>query len=335
MVLMGGPDEEEQERLRRVVELRLADGIVICETRRFDSRIDYLLRRRPPSSRSAGACRRRPYSSIDLDFEGVAERAIERLAALGHRKIALAVRNSEVNYNFGSSSPTPIGGRCSERGLAVDPALIFEEEGTQEGGYRLGATLLAMPERPTALILVHNPMTVGLYRRLTEAGLTPGKDLAIIGFQDESSGRFLSPRLTAFRSDLGALGVRLGEAMLAAMPDHAEKQPAEPLREVWPMELVAGESDGRAGGFLPRAAGEGDQRSGGGGATRRWNHLDSHEACRAPPPPPSAVPLPRCAGEDSRGAVAYHFKMGPRAPTGRLRSASAPRPPWRGPRARR
>jgi DNA-binding LacI/PurR family transcriptional regulator len=241
MVLMCGPDEEGSHAyLRRVVERRLADGVIICETRRFDSRIDYLLEKKTPfvafgRSRTAGS-----YSWIDLDFEGVAERAIERLAGLGHRKIALAVRNSEVNYN--SLFAEAYRRAMQRRGLTVDPSMIFEEEGNQEGGYRLGEALLAMPVRPTALLLVHNSMTVGLYRRLTEAGLAPGKDLAIIGFQDEPSGRFLSPRLTAFRSDLGALGVRLGEAMLAAMPGNAD----EPLREVWPMELVAGESDGRA-----------------------------------------------------------------------------------------
>ena len=242
MVLMCGPDEEGSHAyLRRVVERRLADGVIICETRRFDSRIDYLLKKKTPFVAFGRSLTTGSYPWIDLDFEGVAERSIERLAGLGHRRIALAVRNSEVNYNalFANAYRRAM----ERRGFAVDPTMIFEEENNQEGGYRLGEMLLAMPERPTALLLVHVSTTVGLYRRLTEAGVAPGKDLAIIGFQDEPSGRFLSPRLTAFRSDLDALGVRLGEAMLAAMPEHADGQRAEPLREVWPMEFVAGESD--------------------------------------------------------------------------------------------
>ena len=157
-----------------------------------------------------------------------------------------------------------------------------------------------MAERPTAVLLVHNPMTVGLYRRLTEAGLAPGKDLAIVGFQDKSSGRFLSPRLTAFQSDLGALGVRLGEAMLTAMSEHAEKQPAAPLREVWPMELVAGKATAASRrGFLPREAGEGDRVAVEGARTAHIERPRARRA-RAPPPPPSAVPLPRFAGEEFR-----------------------------------
>ena len=105
-----------------------------------------------------------------------------------------------------------------------------------------------MRERPTALLLVHNAMIVGLYRRLVEAGLAPGRDLAIIGFQEEPSGRFLSPRLTAFRSDLGGLGARLGEALIAAIPARGSEVPVEPIRQIWPMELVAGESDGAGAG---------------------------------------------------------------------------------------
>jgi DNA-binding LacI/PurR family transcriptional regulator len=229
-----------------VVDRHLADGIIISETRRFDSRIEYLIEKKTPfvafgRSRTGG-----PYSWIDLDFEGVAEQAIERLAGLGHRRIALAVSNSEVNYN--SLFADAYCAAMSRHGLPFDPAMIFEEDGNQEGGYRLGEMLLRMRDRPTALLLVHNAMTVGLYRRLTEVGLAPSKDLAIIGFQEEASGRFLSPRLTAFRSDLKALGVRLGEAMLAAMPERAGERPSAPLREVWPMELVAGESDGRGPG---------------------------------------------------------------------------------------
>jgi len=244
MVLMCGAEEDSHEHLRRVVERGLADGVIICETRRYDARIEYLLKRKTPFVAFGRSLTEGDYPWIDLDFENVAERAVARLVGLGHHRIGVAVRNNEVNYNW--LFVEAYREAMARRGLAVDAAQILDEDGNEEGGYRLGETLLSMPDRPTAVLVVHNAMIVGLYRRLIEAGLEPGRDLAIVGFQEDPSGRFLSPQLTAFRSDLGGLGARLGEALLATIPARGGPPLAEPIRQIWPMELVAGESDGSA-----------------------------------------------------------------------------------------
>jgi DNA-binding LacI/PurR family transcriptional regulator len=107
-----------------------------------------------------------------------------------------------------------------------------------------------MRERPTAALLVNETMVVGLYRRLIEAGLAPGRDLAIIAFQEEPNARFLSPRVTCFRSELRALGVRLGEALLSAMPASGPAEGHGLVQEIWPMKLVVGESDGEPGAMM-------------------------------------------------------------------------------------
>ena len=103
--------------------------------------------------------------------------------------------------------------------------------------------LLALKERPTAVVLVNESTAIGLYRGLQEAGVMPGRDIAVIGRQSPTS-HFLSPRLTAFRLSLHDLGEALAEALLATMPDYARHYPQGITRKVWPMELVPGESDG-------------------------------------------------------------------------------------------
>src|SRR5262249_34119085 len=117
MVLMCGADEDSYEHLRRVVERGLADGVIICETRRFDSRIEYLLERKTPFVAFGRSLTPGDYSWIDLDFEDVAERAVERLFAFGHRKIGLAVRNNEVNYNSLFAQAFRLA--MSRRGIAI------------------------------------------------------------------------------------------------------------------------------------------------------------------------------------------------------------------------
>ncbi len=241
MVLISGPEQEAYDYLRRTVQRRLADGILISDTLRLDPRIDYLLERHIPfvafgRSQSVG-----DYPWIDLDVESMAEQAVERLVRLGHRRIAVAKRHGRINYPFLFVEAFAAAHR--RLGLPLDPNLILPAAGNEEGGYHLGEALLSMREPASAVILMEDAMAVGLYRRLTEAGLAPGRDLAVIGFQETASGRFLSPKLTCFRGEHHGLGAALGEALLATIPAYALGEPGEVTQTTWRMEMIVGESD--------------------------------------------------------------------------------------------
>jgi DNA-binding LacI/PurR family transcriptional regulator len=86
-------------------------------------------------------------------------------------------------------------------------------------------------------------MAIGVYRRLNEGGMMPGRDMAVIGFRESPLARFLSPALTCFRMSLRDLGIGLGESLLASMPAYSHIYPQGIVNKIWPMELVAGESD--------------------------------------------------------------------------------------------
>ncbi len=241
MVLLSGAGERAYAYLRRTAERRLADGLIIAETQRVDPRIDYLQAKNIPFVAFGRSLSGGSHPWVDLDFEGVAAASVARLVAAGHRRIALATSAEEINYGYLFAEAYRQS--LVRHGLAVDPELIFRVENSEDGGYDFGSRLVAMADRPTAALLVNVNMVVGLYRRLIEGGLSPGRDLSIIGFQQESSARFLSPKVTCFKSSLHALGVRLGEALLSTMPAYAEAVRAPVVQEVWPMELVPGESD--------------------------------------------------------------------------------------------
>ena len=243
MVLLSGPEENAYAYLRRVAARRLADGLIIAETQRIDPRIDYLIEKDIPfvafgRSESGGG-----YPWVDLDFEQVAADAVRHLASLGHERIAVATAASGINYSHVFANAF-----CEallRLGLPVDPDLVLLVENSDDGGYEFGNRIFALRRPPSAVVLVNEFMAIGLYRSMQEHGLTPGRDLAIIGFQEEPNSRLLTPRVTCFRTALPALGARLGEALLATIPAHA---PADGdrtiIQELWPMEFVPGESDG-------------------------------------------------------------------------------------------
>src|SRR3569623_1157268 len=174
------------------------------------------------------------------DFETIARVAGERRVERGHQRIALTLPHDDVN--LGHIFRAVAEATLRAHGLKLDPRLIFRSMPNESGGYAIARDLLAQDPRPTAVILVIESISTGLYRGLSEANYLPGRDIAVIG-RDSPQARFLSPTLTGFRQSLRDLGVALGEALLASMPNYAEIYPMGTVRKIWPTELVVGESD--------------------------------------------------------------------------------------------
>jgi DNA-binding LacI/PurR family transcriptional regulator len=244
VVLPCSVNEDPHDYLKRIVARRLVDAVIISATQRGDRRIELLNSARIPFIALGRTGGPDEHAWIDLDFEGVARSAVARLVARGHKEIAVAIPDNEINlgYVFRDAFLDAM----AQHGLTVDPAHIVRARSSEQGGYAIGSAILAMQRRPTAIVLVYEMMAIGLYRRLNEAGLVPGRDLAIVGFREGPQSKFLSPALTSFRMSLRDLGIGLAEGLLATMPVYADIYSPAPVHKLWPMELVEGESDGIA-----------------------------------------------------------------------------------------
>ena len=241
VVLPCPTDEDPTQYIQRMIARRLVDAMIISATHRKDTRIDVLRDARIPFITLGRSATAGPHPWIDLDFAGVARRAVDRLAAAGHRRIAVTVPSNDINLGFVFLDGYK--NALEANGLHFDPELVFRVPSSEQGGYQLGHDLCAMADRPSAVVLNYELLALGLYRRLDESGLTPGIDLAVIGFREGPMSRFLSPTLTCFKLSLRELGIALGEALLASIPAYAEVYPQGIVRRIWPMELVEGESD--------------------------------------------------------------------------------------------
>jgi DNA-binding LacI/PurR family transcriptional regulator len=241
MVLFEDINDPDFAYLRRVTERRLVDGLIIADIQRVDRRIGYLLEREMPFAAFGRSSTAGDYPWVDLDFEGFARIAVDRLADLGHEEIACATSSDEINYGFVLTDAYMAA--MSHRGLPVRSDLVFRVEASERGGYELGERLLSARKRPTAGILSNETMAIGLYRKMSEVGLRPGRDLSIISFIEEPLARFLSPKGTCFNTDFRALGVRLAEALLGAMTAHSKGGVATLIQEAWPTRIRNGRTD--------------------------------------------------------------------------------------------
>jgi DNA-binding LacI/PurR family transcriptional regulator len=240
IILPCASDQDQNEFLYRAVDRKLADGFIISNVQRLDPRLDYLRQSQMPfvalgSSDSPGR-----YAALDLDFAGVAETSVRRLAERGHKCIALALTSQETNNNYVFLSGFRRGLDAS--GIPFEEKLVWRLHDRISGGYELASSILAMDQRPTAVILIQETMAMGLYQRLGEAGIRPGRDLAVVGFRENPVCRYLVPSLTSFHIDLKSYGARLGKLMIDELQTSSSLN-NESIQEVWPMEIAPGHSD--------------------------------------------------------------------------------------------
>jgi DNA-binding LacI/PurR family transcriptional regulator len=242
LIMLPCPREEDPaEYLQRMVARGVVDAMILSATQRVDNRLDFLSRSRIPFVTLGRSTSGGNYSWIDLDFEGVANQSVDRLVAHGHRRIAVAAPSTEINlgYVFLDGYRNAL----HRNGIEYDPSLVLRVQSSQEGGYQAADELLQIDNRPTAVVLVNELMALGLYRRLTEAGVTPGRDIAVVGFREEPRTKYLQPTLTCFRMSLRDLGIELAETLLSIMPAYASTYPKANRQMIWPLNIIAGDSD--------------------------------------------------------------------------------------------
>jgi len=234
-------DQDPDAYVRRIVERRLVDGLIITQVARVDNRIDYLIDADLPfiafgRSQSGGE-----HSWIDLDFEGVARRSINLLCDKGHRRIAVGTTSDDVNFSH--IYVDACRAALAARGLPLPDDLIIHEPMSETGGYRLAERLLGLEDRPTAVAVIENSMVLGVYTKLYESGFIPGRDIAVVGFdQSPTNGLFLKPSLTQFRLSLADVGQWLGEQLVGQIDAKRKGLEFTHLHKIWPMEMMIGES---------------------------------------------------------------------------------------------
>jgi LacI family transcriptional regulator len=91
-------------------------------------------------------------------------------------------------------------------GLPAVPEYVREGNFEQESGYRAAAALLALPNPPTAIFALSDPMAIGALRAARQRGLAVPDDLSLVGFDDVDLSRVTTPELTTVSQPLHELG---------------------------------------------------------------------------------------------------------------------------------
>lgn len=180
--------------------------------------------------------------SVSCDNVAGARHAIEHLCQLGHRRIGYIA--SRRSYSSNQARLRGYQEVLTERGIPVDGSLIFEQDGTLEGGFAVAEELFTH-ELPATAIFCFNDMTaIGLLNGLRQRGVCVPADISVVGFDDVQFAEHCFPPLTTVRQPTDEMGQRLVHLLQALIEGQEHMGP-----EILPTTLVVRETTGQPPGW--------------------------------------------------------------------------------------
>jgi LacI family transcriptional regulator len=240
--------QAELVALKRLVEGKRVDGMIVVRTLRHDPRVSYLLDQKVPFVCHGRTEDARAYCFVDMDGEEGGRLATKRLIKLGHRRIAyIGPPSNELAYAWYRRRGYVAALETS--GLRAEPSLILEGDGGEAFGETATMRLLKRRAPPTGLVCATDLEAIGALRAIEKLGLTAGRDLSVIGHDDLPEASATLPPLTTLRQPHVEIGARLA-GMIAELI--AGGSPAT-FQEIWQPELIVRESDGHCLSTMPAA----------------------------------------------------------------------------------
>jgi LacI family transcriptional regulator len=174
---------------------------------------------------------------LSVDNVQAAYDATQHLLDLGHRQIAivtgpLTLLNAAERFKGYKRA-------LRAHGIPMDRRVVRAGNNTEDSGYRRGLELLQKLDRPTAILVCNNLMTIGVLAAIRKLGIACPRDVSLLGFDDFNWCSLLTPPLTMVRqpeSDLGSAAAKMVLDRLHA-PDQDESD-----KVVLPTQLIVRES---------------------------------------------------------------------------------------------
>lgn len=238
LLVATAPDRtQELERYARLIDQGKVDGLIVSRLADHDPRVDLLMARNFPFVAFGRTADPTGYAWLDIDNEQAFRSAVAHLVSQGHQVIGLLSGPEEMNFARLRREGYTAG--LIDAGLDPCDTLVVEGDISEAGGHDLAAALLTRRPRPTALLCCNDAMAFGALRAIREAGLRPGADVSVIGYDGTSVGAYVDPPLTTLAPPIRRAGRRLAEMLIEIVAGAAPTD----FQELWEARLVRRASD--------------------------------------------------------------------------------------------
>ena len=153
------------------------------------------------------------YPFILVNERGGFERLVTYLIQKGHKRIAYVGASPELMIQVERFSGYKKGLELG--GISYDGKLVIRGNLTEEGGYSAAQKLLALPDRPTAILGCNDLTAIGILKAAQEMGFQVGKDLAITGYDGIQETAYTNPPLSTLRQPTYEIARQLAGMLIA------------------------------------------------------------------------------------------------------------------------
>lgn len=207
------------------------DGVIFAPVSDRDSRVlDMLASRKTPTVLIDRFSDSR-FDDIGVSNAEPTAKLVTHLASLGHTRIGFV----QGKAGLSTTSERLAGYRqgLAAARLPFDRRLVGSGRSQADAAEQAVRALMAMANRPTAIIPANDAMTVGTMRALRNARLRIPEDVAIAAFDDIMLADFFDPPLTAVAQPT----TRMGEMAVDLLLKRIAGFDGPPVRAVLPAEF--------------------------------------------------------------------------------------------------
>jgi DNA-binding LacI/PurR family transcriptional regulator len=190
-------------------------------------------------------------SSINIDDRGGACAAARHLVELGHRRVGVVTSRHGAEPGLLSAADSGVGHVERQRMLGwrdaleaagIVPVVVQQPYSGEDTGRAAAERLLALTDRPTAVLCFSDAMAYGVVQAALDRGLQVPADLSVVGFDDNPLAGRMRPALTTVRQDVRGKGAAAAIELQATMERARRGATGRAKRIVLPAELVVRKS---------------------------------------------------------------------------------------------
>jgi DNA-binding LacI/PurR family transcriptional regulator len=206
---------EEAIALRTVLETRHCDAILLVGDTRDQPRLMEELHTTnfPVVGLWQGTQAMPGISVVGVDNRAGVDALLDHLLGLGHRRIAFvggAFLEGRLIGDLGERRAAFMERMAAER-LEVSAAFVRDAQNTLAGGAGAFEELMALPDRPSAVVASTDVLAIGSLHAACRLGLQVPAEISIVGFDDLPMAAYTTPALTTVHmpiAQMAAAGVK-------------------------------------------------------------------------------------------------------------------------------
>jgi len=201
--------QEEQETYQRWWSERRVDGVFVVDPRVDDPRPAQLRALGLPAL-FVGASSEMGLPGVSIDDAAAMGLLVEHLSEQGHTHIAHV---AGINGLVHTRRRVEAFARVS-KDLGIRAHSSYLTDYSQHSGIEATEEILALADRPTAVIYDNEVLALAGLATFNEHGVVVPRDMAVVAWEDNIIWTAVRPQLTALRRDPAVLGARSAHSLL-------------------------------------------------------------------------------------------------------------------------